>query len=82
MRLKVNVYLKDGILDPQGKAVHHALEVSKFENIKNIRIGKQIVIDLDIEDENVALNEADKMAKKLLVNQVTEDYDIEIVKEV
>ena len=79
MKAIVNVYLKNGILDPQGKAVHHALEVLGFKNVKEVRIGKQIVLDLDSTSEAAAREEATEMAKKLLVNQVTEDFDIEIV---
>jgi len=75
----VNVYLKAGILDPQGKAVHHALDVMGFDGVKDVRIGKQIVLELSADSEAAAMEEATAMAKKLLVNQVTEDFDIEIV---
>ena len=80
MKVKVNVYLKTGILDPQGKAVHHALDVLGFEGLKDVRIGKQVILDLDTDNEETAKTEAMEMAKKLLVNQVTEDFDIEIVR--
>ncbi len=80
MKVKVNVYLKTGILDPQGKAVHHALDVLGFAGLKDVRIGKQIVLDLDVASEEAAKAEATEMAKKLLVNQVTEEFDIEIVR--
>jgi len=75
----VNVYLKAGILDPQGKAVHHALDVMGFEGVQDVRIGKQIVLKLSATTKDAAREEATSMAKKLLVNQVTEDFDIEIV---
>ena len=78
MKAIVNVYLKAGILDPQGKAVHHALDVMGFEGVKDVRIGKQIVLELSAATEEAAREEAASMAKKLLVNQVTEDFDIEI----
>ena len=78
MKVFVNVALKEGILDPQGKAVHHALEVMNFEGIKKVRIGKQVVLDLDETDEAKALEAATAMAKKLLVNEVTEDFTVEI----
>ena len=78
MKVIVNVYLKDGILDPQGKATEHALGVMGFEEVKEVRIGKQIILDLNESNEAKALEEADAMAKKLLVNQVVEDYKIEI----
>ena len=79
MKAIVNVYLKAGILDPQGKAVHHALDVMGFDAVKDVRIGKQIVLELSADSEDAAREEATAMAKKLLVNQVTEDFDIEIV---
>lgn len=79
MKVKVNVYLKTGILDPQGKAVHHALDVIGFEGLKDVRIGKQIILDIDADSKESAESTATAMAKKLLVNQVTEDFDIEIV---
>lgn len=80
MKVKVNVYLKTGILDPQGKAVHHALDVLDFKGLRDVRIGKQIILDIDADSEESAKIEAVNMAKKLLVNQVTEDFDIEIAK--
>jgi len=76
----VNVYLKEGVLDPQGKAVHHALGSLGFESVKDVRIGKQIVLELDESDEVKAVGELEQMAETLLANTVIEDYDIEIVK--
>jgi len=81
LKVKVNVYLKEGILDPQGKAVHHALDALGFESVKDVRIGKQIVIELGTTDKEEALQEAAKMAQKLLANPVTEDFDIEVVEQ-
>lgn len=80
MKVLVNVSLKEGILDPQGKAVHHALEVMNFAGIKKVRIGKQVALELDETDEAKALEAATAMAKKLLVNEVTEDFTVEIAK--
>ena len=81
MKVKVNIYLKEGILDPQGKAVHHALDALGFESVKDIRIGKQVIIELGSKDEKEAIEEATKMAQKLLANPVTEDFDIEAIKQ-
>lgn len=78
MKVIVNVYLKEGILDPQGKATEHALGVMGFDDIQEVRIGKQIVLELKTDDKETALKEADEMAKKLLVNEVIEDYKIEL----
>ena len=78
MRVVVNVNLKEGVLDPQGKAVHHALKALKFDNVQNVRIGKQIVLDIDTNSKEEALKEAKNMCEELLANTVIEDYVIEI----
>ena len=80
MKAIVNVGLKQGVLDDQGKATHHALDTLGFkELVKNVRIGKQIIIELNSSDEAAAKEEVTKMCQKLLANTVIEDYDIEIV---
>jgi len=78
MKAIVNVYLKEGVLDPQGKAVHHALGSLGFDNVKEVRIGKQIVLDLDASDKEAAYKEVETMCETLLANTVIEDYTIEI----
>ena len=80
MKAIVNVALKQGVLDDQGKATHHALDTLGFkELVKNVRIGKQIIIELNSTDEAAAKEEVTKMCQKLLANTVIEDYDIDIV---
>ena len=80
MKAIVNVGLKQGVLDDQGKATHHALDTLGFKEIvKNVRIGKQIIIELNSTDEAAAKEEVTKMCQKLLANTVIEDYNIEIV---
>jgi len=79
MKAIVNVYLKEGVLDPQGKAVHHALGALGFENVSNVRVGKQIVLDLQSSSLEEAKQEVEKMCETLLANTVIEDYNIEIV---
>ena len=80
MKAIVNVALKQGVLDDQGKATHHALDTLGFKDlVKNVRIGKQIIIELNSTDEVSAKEEVTKMCQKLLANTVIEDYDIEIV---
>ncbi len=74
----VNVFLKEGVLDPQGKAAHHALDSLGFDGVKDVRIGKQIVIKLDAEDKAKAEAEVKEMCETLLANTVIEDYTIEI----
>ncbi len=80
MKAIVNVALKQGVLDDQGKATHHALDTLGFkETVKDVRIGKQIIIELNSSNETDAKAEVVKMCEKLLANTVIEDYDIEIV---
>ncbi len=79
MKAIINVSLKEGVLDPQGKAAHHALGSLGFGNVTDVRIGKQIVVTLDAADRAQAEKELDDMAQTLLANTVIEDYTIEIV---
>ena len=80
MKAIVNVKLKEGVLDPQGKAISHALGSLGFSGIEDVRIGKQIVLTLNESDEKKAKEDVKKMAEELLANTVIEDYEIEIVK--
>ena len=74
----VNVFLKEGVLDPQGKAAHHALDSLGFDGVDDVRIGKQIIIKLDTTDRAAAEAEVKEMCETLLANTVIEDYNIEI----
>ncbi len=79
MKAIVNISLKAGVLDSQGKAVHHALDSLKFNGVKDVRVGKQIVLKLSSENEAEAKKEVTEMCESLLANTVIEDYEIEIV---
>lgn len=78
MKAIVNIQLKPGVLDPQGKAVHHALGALGFSDVESVRIGKQIVLELNESDPEKARAEVEKMCEELLANTVIEDYEIEI----
>ncbi|MFV0480422.1 MAG: phosphoribosylformylglycinamidine synthase subunit PurS [Campylobacteraceae bacterium] len=78
MEIVVNVKLKNGVLDPQGKAVHHALSSLGFNGIESVRIGKQIVLHVKENDKEKALKDAKLMCEELLANTVIEDFKIEI----
>lgn len=79
MKAKVYVTLKPGVLDPQGKAIHHSAELLGFEGISDIRQGKYFEISLDAGvDESVARTAAEKLASDVLANPVIEDYRVEI----
>ncbi|MBA1438616.1 MAG: phosphoribosylformylglycinamidine synthase subunit PurS [Epsilonproteobacteria bacterium] len=79
MKAIVNIFLKPGVLDSQGKAVHHALDSLHFDTVKDVRIGKQIVLQLDESDKEKAMADVTKMCEELLANTVIEDYNIELV---
>ena len=79
MKAIVNVSLKAGVLDSQGKAVHHALDSLHFEGVDDVRVGKQIVLKLDETDKEKAMTNVTKMCEELLANTVIEDYEIELV---
>lgn len=79
MKAIVNISLKAGVLDSQGKAVHHALDSLKFDGVEDVRVGKQIVLKLTSTDESSAKKEVTEMCEALLANTVIEDYDIEII---
>ena len=74
MKTRVYVTLKNGVLDPQGKAIHHALEGLGFDGVKGVRQGK--LIELDLED-GVSEADVEAMCRKLLANTVIENYRIE-----
>lgn len=78
MKARVEVTLKNGVLDPQGKAIQHALGALGFDGVDGVRQGKLIELDLtetDPEKARVALQE---MCEKLLANTVIENYSIEV----
>ena len=76
MKVKVIVTLKSGVLDPQGKAIQQTLNGMGFSNVKDIRQGKYFDIDIDENDEQKAKLSAEEICKKLLANQVIEDFKI------
>jgi phosphoribosylformylglycinamidine synthase PurS subunit len=78
MKAKVHVTLKPGVLDPQGKAVQHALGSLGFLGVDEVRQGKFIEIDLTEIDAAKAQEHVESMCKQLLANTVIEDYAIEI----
>ncbi|ECL1863837.1 phosphoribosylformylglycinamidine synthase subunit PurS [Campylobacter jejuni] len=81
MEVIVNISLKNGVLDPQGKAVEKALHSLNFNSVKEVKIAKQIKISLDEKDEKLAKEQVKKMCEELLVNSVIEDYELIIEEE-
>ncbi len=76
MKMRIIVTLKNGVLDPQGKAIHHALEGLGFGGVNDVRAGKLIELDVADDTSDAAL---DEMCRKLLANTVIENYRIERV---
>ena len=79
MKAKVYVNLKAGVLDPQGKAIQHSVELLGFSGISDIRQGKFFEISLDDSvDSEQARAAVEKMAREVLSNPIIEDYRVEI----
>tara|TARA_Y100001936_G_scaffold47509_1_gene46224 strand:- start:32 stop:265 length:234 start_codon:yes stop_codon:yes gene_type:complete len=76
MKIKVIVTLKNGVLDPQGKAIQQTLNGMGFSEVNEVRQGKYFDIEVGEIDENKAKSKVDEMCKKLLANLVIEDYKI------
>ncbi len=79
MKAKVYVTLKQGVLDPQGKAIHHSVELMGFDGVRDVRQGKYFEIGLDGSlDEGRAREAAEALARDVLSNPVIEDFRVEI----
>jgi phosphoribosylformylglycinamidine synthase PurS subunit len=78
MKAFVTVNLKAGVLDPQGKAIGHALNNLGFDGVTNVRAGKVFELDLATSDAVLARTQAEEMARKLLANTVIESFKVEI----
>ena len=78
MKARVHVMLKNGVLDPQGEAVRHALGTLGFDGVESVRQGKVIELDLTETDAAKAQAKISEMCEKLLANTVIESYHVEI----
>ena len=76
MKVKVIVTLKEGVLDPQGKAIQQTLNGMNFSEVNKIRQGKYFDIEVNLENEKKAKDKVEEMCKNLLANLVIEDYKI------
>jgi phosphoribosylformylglycinamidine synthase len=79
-KANVHITLRNSILDPKGKAAHHALHNLGLKSVNSVRIGKFIEMDIDAGSEKEAADIADSACAQLLANEVMEDYEIEILK--
>ena len=76
MKIKVIVTLKNGVLDPQGKAIQQTLSGMKFSNVNEVRQGKYFDIEVNEKNDAKAKSQVEEMCKKLLANLVIEDFKI------
>ena len=79
MKARVTIMLKDGVLDPQGEAIRHALAGLGHKGVDGVRQGKVIELDLSASDPAAAETEVKRMCEALLANTVIEKYSVEIV---
>lgn len=78
MKVKIEISLKDGVLDPQAKTIFQALQSLGFDSVNGLKITKILTLDLNTNDKSQALQQAKEMAESLLANMVIEDYKIEL----
>ena len=74
--LEVHITPRQGLLDPQGKAVEHALQALAFDGVEGVRVGRLVTLRVAADDEATARTRAEEMCRKLLANPVTEDFSI------
>jgi phosphoribosylformylglycinamidine synthase subunit PurS len=77
--LQILVSPRPGLLDPQGKAIHHALDGLEFPGVRDVRVGKLIRLELDADSADAAVASAADMGRRLLANPVTEDFQVELL---
>jgi phosphoribosylformylglycinamidine synthase PurS subunit len=76
-RVSVHIVPRRGVLDPQGKAVEHALQSLGFSRVREVHVGRHIVVETEAASASDARNEVAAMCDRLLANPVTEDFEIE-----
>lgn len=77
-RIEIRVIPRPGLLDPEGKAIQHALASLGYTGTQEVRVGKLIEVDLEADSEEAALETGRLMCRRLLANPVTEDYDVRL----
>ena len=76
MKFKINIFLKKGVLDPEGKAIENALLNNGYNKINDVRVGKTISLNIKSDIKSDALEQVTLMCKEMLVNNVIEDFEI------
>ena len=77
-RLEIRVTPRPGLLDPEGKAIQHALHSLDYEQVHEVRVGKLLYLDVEAASNEEAREGAEAMCRRLLANPVTEDFEIEV----
>ena len=80
-QLEIRVVPRAGLLDPPGKAIHHALHSLGYAEVQEVRVGKAIFVHLEASSESAARARAEEMCRKLLANPVTEDFEVMLLGE-
>lgn len=78
-RIEVRITPRAGLLDPEGKAIHHALESLGYGQVRDVRVGRALHVEMEADDQEAARERAEEMCRKILANPVTEEYEIEVV---
>jgi len=81
MEVKVEVFFKEGVLDPQGKTVKNALQHLGYDEVNDVRVGKVFTLSLKTIEREIAQKKVSQMCEKLLSNPVVETYSINIMEE-
>ena len=79
MKARIKIMLKNGVLDPQGEAIKHALNNIGFESVTGVRQGKVIELDIEGSDKNEVRSQIENMCNKMLANAVIENFEIELL---
>jgi phosphoribosylformylglycinamidine synthase PurS subunit len=79
--LEIRIKPRPGLLDPEGKAIHHALHSLGWAEVQEVRVGKVLYLDLEAESGEAAIEAANAMCRKLLANPVTEDFEVTLAEE-
>ncbi len=77
-RLEIRVTPRPGLLDPEGKAIQNALHSLDYEQVREVRVGKLLCLDVEADSSDEARKGADAMCRRLLANPVTEDFELEV----
>ena len=78
-QLEIRVKPRPGLLNPEGKAIHHALNSLGWSDVSDVRVGKAIYVDLEAESSAAAVGAAEAMCRKLLANPVTENFEVALM---